>query len=450
MTTGVLETSLEQRLGKLRPEGAEPCAVGGALEHGGRVYVACGQAGVWVVERDMEGAERLVAIQPSEGSVVGVFERGGRVWVELQVSSARPLNLTGESKTHELGPDPGPPSAPTPSRAPASGARVAPAPSVPVDVVVTGRVLSSDGGRVVVDLGREHHVDVGSHVEFVVTVPDDSPLGKFQRRVVVAVGRVSSVTEGQSLVELGVAEEVPVHAEASVSSLPLTRNRSAPPRASDLWTVSGVIRPFFVLEELGLGALNELSVGYQSSGPLRYQLQLSPLAFASAGPGSTVAAVVIGLVSYDTRLFEIGLGFGFQTVNDGNYEPGTGLTVAQSLRFGALDGLNLSLRNDVSLFHSEFDYSAFSGEAQIPVSDRGWMVLEGGGGTVGYAFFEVGGKVLLMGNGTRGSVFLRGTIGYAALYENQPLVTDFDGGFFGGEELYYGGPLLGLGVEWRH
>lgn len=452
LTTGAIFASLEERVKRLQPSGAEPCEVRASLEQGERLYVACGPAGVWIIEVSPTSGDRLLGMQALEGSVVGVFVRGERVWVELSVSSARPLSLTsgGQLPGVGVGPtrDAPEPAAPVTSEA---RTRVAPAPSSPgvMDMVVTGRVLSSHGGRVVVDLGSEHDVNVGSHVEFVVTALDDSPLGKFQRRQVVAVGRASSVTETQSLVELGVAEEVPLGAQASVSSRPLTRNRSAPPRAAGLWTVSGIIRPFFVLEELGIGALNELSVGYQSHGPLRYQLQLSPIAFASAGPGATIAALAIGLVSYDTRLFEIGLGFGFQTVNDGDYDPGTGLTVAQSLRFGALDGLNLSLRNDISLFHSEFEYSAFSGEAQVPVSDRGWMVLEGGGGTVGYAFVEVGGKVLLAGNGTRGSLFLRGTIGYAALYENRPVVVTANG-FAADDELFYGGPLIGLGVEWRN
>jgi hypothetical protein len=304
----------------------------------------------------------------------------------------------------------------------------------------------------VVDLGREHGITVGARIEFTVPEQEESPLGTFQRWEVVAVGRVASLTDTQSLIELGVGEEVPLTAKAAVSARALTSNRSSPPRVAGIWTIAGVVRPFFVLEQLGVGALNELSVGYQSVGPLRAQLQLSPVAFASADQGTTFAGVAIGLLSYDTRLFEIGLGMGVQTVNDGDFEPGSGLTIAQSLRFGALDGLSLSLRNDVSLFHSEFEYSAFSGEAQVPVADKGWLVMEGGGGTVGHAFFEVGGKVLVTGNGTRGSLFLRGTIGYAALFETRPVSAILPGnGFFSGfDELYYGGPLIGLGVEWRN
>ena len=116
-----------------------------------------------------------------------------------------------------------------------------------------------------------------------------------------------------------------------------------------------------------------------------------------------------------------------------------------------LDGLHLSLRNDVSLFHRQFDYSAFNGLAQLPVSDRGWLLIQGGGGTVGHAFIEIGGKALLRGNGAPGSLFLRGTIGYAALYEN-PATSDLRVGPNGAvslSERSFGGPLIGIGLEWR-
>jgi hypothetical protein len=261
---------------------------------------------------------------------------------------------------------------------------------------------------------------------------------------------VISIADEQSLVEVGIGEDVPVGAEASLTLREPTGNRTAPPRAHGLWSLSGVIRPCFVLDQRGFGAMNELAVGYQTKGPLRLQLLLSPIAFSSADDGSALSTAALGLVSYDTRLFEIGLGMGGQTVNDGNYEPGSGLTIAQSLRFGALDGLHLSIRNDISLFHSEFDYSAFNGAAQIPVSDRGWLVLQGGGGSVGYGFFEMGGKVLWFGNGTRDSLFLRGTIGYATVYRRaNSFVFLPDSGAVDGDDVDHAGPLVGFGMEWR-
>jgi len=412
-----------------------------------------------VVALDEAAGDRLLARRHFDGSVTGVFMLGAEIWVELQTRTARPLgsveeDLVASSATPAVSPGLALSNEPLlPADAPPIPDLLPPPPIADtplgtVQVAVSGRVLWSEGGQIVVDLGRDHGVVPGSHIELSVRADDESPLGKFERRDALAVGRVTSVMAEKSLVEVGIGETIPVDAQAIITTRPLTSSRSAPPRVAGIWTVAAVVRPFFVLEQLGFGALNEVSVGYQASGPLRYQLQLAPIGFASAGDGTTFTALAIGVVSYDTRLFEIGLGFGAQTVNYGDFDPGSGLTVAQTLRFGALDGLNLSIRNDVSLFHREFGYSAFTGQAQIPVAERGWLVLEGGGGSVGYAFFELGAKVLLSGNGTRGSVFLRGTVGYAVLDENLTS-AELASASSDTTEIYYAGPLIGLGAEWR-
>jgi hypothetical protein len=57
-------------------------------------------------------------------------------------------------------------------------------------------------------------------------------------------------------------------------------------------------------------------------------------------------------------------------------------------------------------------------------------------------------RVLLSGNGTRGSMFLRGTVGYAVLFENLTS-TELAAGNFDTTEIYYAGPLIGIGAEWR-
>ncbi len=431
---------LAARLAALTPPGVDPCVPHDQLELGVHTWVACGAGGVWVVELGTASGDRWVERRPLSGSAVGLFSRNGRVWVEVETRSAHPLQPV------EIGG--GATARPSLEAPPTARQARPPAAPAEVEVALRGRVLSARGGELVVDLGREHGVRVGNRIELATL--RDSPLGPLLDRHVLAVGRVTSVSGEQSLVELGTGEEVPVGAEATLTTRELTHDRSAPPRAAGIWTFAGVLRPFFVLEQLGIGTLNELAVGYQFRAPLRVQLLASPLGFSTAEDGTIFSTVVLGLVSYDTRLFEIGFGAGAQSVNDSDYEPGTGLTLSQSIRFGSLDGLNLAIRNDVSLFHSEFEYSAFNGQGQLPITDRGWLVVQGGGGSVGHAFFEVGGKVLLLGNGTHDSLLLRGTIGYAALFE-RPGIFEVSPvtGLFGTTDLEHAGPLIGLGVEWR-
>jgi hypothetical protein len=442
--------SLAQRIAQLTPPGELQCSLRATLEVARRTVAACGVAGVWVLELGAPGGDRLIERRRVDGRAVGLFSRAGRVWVEIESVSARPLDLESASAAEPDRPlelAPAPPAVPLAAAPPATAAGERAAARA-VEVAILGRVVSSRAGQLVVDLGRRQGVRVNHRIELSTT--RESPLGPFRDREVLAVGRVISIADEQSLVEVGIGEDVPVGAEAALTTREPTGNRTAPPRAHGLWSLAGMIRPFFVLDRLGFGALNELVAGYQTEGPLRLQLLASPLGFSTADDGSALSTLVLGLVSYDTRLFEIGLGLGAQTVNSGDYEPGSGLTVAQSLRFGSLDGLNLSIRNDISLFHSEFDYSAFNGSAQIPVADRGWLVLQGGGGSVGYGFFEVGGKVLWFGNGTRGSLFLRGTIGYATVFrEANTFEFSPDTGFVEGDDVEHAGPLVGFGMEWR-
>jgi hypothetical protein len=171
------------------------------------------------------------------------------------------------------------------------------------------------------------------------------------------------------------------------------------------------------------------------------QAYVDPVGIADVKDRSsmTVAngAVAVG---YDSHFLEMGIGLGAQTVRVTAFDltVGTGLTVAQVLRLGTRDGLNLHLRSSVVLFHSEFDFGGVVVTGQIPVSRGYWLMLAGGGGNVGYGFGEIGLRVLLNGNGGVGSTFLTATGGGAVVFRQ-----DFD------DSTDYGGAMAGFGYEWR-
>jgi hypothetical protein len=438
-----VQAQLARRIARLTPAGATPCALHAALEIGRQTLAACGGAGVWVLELGGSSGDRVIERRTVAGRAVGLFLRKRRVWVEVETLDARPLDELPRERTSGAAAGARTPLrlAPEPSDDMAV-ASTSDAARVPLAVAIVGHVVSAPAGRLVVDLGLLHGARVGSRVELATT--SDSSLGMFREREVLSVGNIVAIRQEQSLVELGMGETVPVGAEALLTSRDSTSSRWAPPRVARVATVAGVVRPFFVLDRLGFGAISELSIGYRARAPIHYRVLASPLAASSAGDGRGVSTIVLGLVSFDTHVFEIGVGFGAQTVNDSDHEPGGALSLAQSLRFGAEDGLRLSLRNAISLFHGEFAYSALEGEAQVPVVDRGWLVLQGGGGRAGYALGEIGGKVLVVGNGTPGSLFLRGTIGYARVYDDASSgASDTHDG------IDHAGPLVGFGVEWR-
>jgi hypothetical protein len=250
-------------------------------------------------------------------------------------------------------------------------------------------------------------------------------------------------------------ERVPLGASARVVTRGKSESRMAPPRAAGLWELMLRVRPFVALEGLGGGVLTQASAGYRFESHFALAVELHPFGFAG-GTGEDNATLVpaAAFVSalYDHDVFGVGLGIGLQTVHDTAFETpsGSGTLLTQRLRLGARDGLSLDLRNDVVLFHSQFDFSGFVGSAMIPVGSRAWLLFEGGGGSAGYGYGEIGLRSLLRGNGQHGSVFLSVTLGGQGVFEfRSKLCVSADFAFQCEDDQIYAGPMLGVGVEYR-
>jgi hypothetical protein len=212
-------------------------------------------------------------------------------------------------------------------------------------------------------------------------------------------------------------------------------------------------RPFVALEDLGGGFLLDASVGYRFESELHVEAVVSPLGWATGeDKPSVVPAVGFVKGSFDSHLFEIGLGFGGATVHDVTFptESGSGLLVVQQVRIGAVDGLGLDVLSHVTLFHSRFRFSGMTARGQIPMGDRFWLLIAGGGGAAGYGYGELGVRALLRGNGDKGSFFFTGTVGGVGVFETVKTTCGTADLEFGcDEEIVYAGPTLGAGGEWR-
>jgi hypothetical protein len=310
-----------------------------------------------------------------------------------------------------------------------------------------GQVIETGPGYVVVDFGSADRVSDGSHVAFYRVTSDLLSGHSFgARRELLAVGVADSVATSRTRVRLGVNERVAMGSQAELSSDALTASRIAPPRVSGVWEVAFHARPFLVLDDLGVGLLVDARAGHRGD-HFHGEALLQPIGFATAKDGGTIPAVAFISGSYDSHLFEVGLGVGGQTVYDTvdqGLDPGTGATLVQRARLGALDGLNLELFTYLVLFHSEFDFSGMRATGQIPLGRGGWLTLGGGGGTMGFAYGELGLRALLSGNGDRDSLFVTVTIGGADVFEDAGC-SEFECG----TPFDYGGPTVGAGLEWR-
>jgi hypothetical protein len=177
--------------------------------------------------------------------------------------------------------------------------------------------------------------------------------------------------------------------------------------------------------------------------------------------------VLLALASYDTRTFELGLGFGGQTVylqdgvidEDNNLvQAGTGLTISQFARIGHRDGLMATLRSDIVLFRQEWSTSNILLHGQLPLRGASalWVVANlgggsaGGAGSAGFALGEIGLRSRLHGEGGSDTLFLTVTVGGTWLaYEEARIESAPGSSSLVVETISYAGPLVGIGFEWR-
>jgi hypothetical protein len=455
-------------VGAARAEGAPPPEwLSGKLNESGqhclplaehrqadKLLLACGAAGVWEFALGA-AAPRFVQSHAFSGEVIGfISEPDGRLWVKLRVLEARPFPAASAGAAAVF-PDVAQPSPATgpespvvnprsiPSATSRSLAQVSPTP----DRKNSGRVVREAPGEVVISLGTSDGIQRSDHLEFALESGDSGSEEAALAREVIAVGVVTNVSPHGARVRLGLNESVPVGAFVSPTRALPSSSLSAPPRVRGLWELELFLRPFAAIDELGGGAVLSGAFGYRFK-HLHLQAVVDPLAFAAVkSRGGVFTANAALIASYDSQYVEMGLGVGAQTVNQTGFmlEPGSGLSVAQQIRLGARDGLNLSARTSIVLFHSQFQFGGMVASGQIPVTRGYWFLLNGGGGNLGYAYGELGLRVLLAGNGLAGSKFLTVTAGGVGVFRSGTC----DESFSCTDDTAYGGPMAGIGGEWR-
>jgi hypothetical protein len=428
-------------------ESGQHCAPLAEHRHADKLLLACGASGVWEFALGT-AAPRFVRSHAFAGDVVGfISEPDGRLWVKLRVLEARPFTMAAESQA--VFPDVAPSAPPSTSEAPALNAEAGPTTSVVARARPTpGRVERAEPGEVVISLGTSDGIQRGDHIEFALESGDSESEEAALSREVIAIGSVTNVSPHSARVRLGLNESVPVGAFANSTRALTTSSLSAPPRVAGLWELQLFLRPFAAIDELGGGALLSGSIGYRFK-HLHLQAVVDPLAFAAVqGKASILTANAALVASYDSQYVEMGLGIGAQTVNQTGFaiEPGSGLSVAQLVRLGTRDGLNLSARTSLVLFHSQFQFGGMVVNGQIPLTRGYWFLLNGGGGNLGYGYGELGLRVLLAGNGLAGSKFLTVTAGGVGVFRSGSCDESFNNCT---GDVGYGGPMAGVGGEWR-
>jgi hypothetical protein len=423
-----------------------------ALAHGGLIYVACGSVGVLILEAGSTPKE--VGTRNMGGDVTGLFVRGETVWAEFVTRQAQPVAAGGAQDGPIIveGRDPGPSTA------------VPPAAEAAPSTHPEGTVVEVSPDFIVVSLGSKHGVARNDRIEIFVRREVQIGGETTAKEERVLVGTVTAVSPQRAEVSLGVNERVPEGALARPTESKTTSNPVLPPRLGGLWEFGFTARPFLALGTFGFGTISDATIRRRLDGPWSIEARIEPLGIGLADEGNVVALSGNFIGSYDTRYFSVGLGAGWAAINDNlddasasfdaspEIEPTrfdevkSGLSIAQSVRLGSVDGMHLSVFNTFLLYRDEFNYGGTTAAGQFPVREGVWLLIRGGGGAAtGYAFGELGLRVRVLGAGDSGSLFLSPSVGGGGL-SGERKCDYYDGCV---ESVSYGGPLVGLGVEWR-
>lgn len=402
------------------------------------IVIACKGGSVLTLARTATGVQ-LMGRRQVNGNVKDFYEHEGSVWARIVSESAESVisgSILASGKADKAE-----------RSAPAKAAVVR---QQPTPEVVKGTVSRVDGRDAVIDVPMESGVKEGDRLT--ISRPASGSDVFFVEDPVVA--RVVRVNGDQVLARLGMNEVVEPGFVAQGTTERETASRRAPPRVHDVWDVRAVLRPVLNIGSVGGGVSGELSTDRRTE-HFRFGVNLSPVSFVGAsGEGSVFAAGGYAFAAVDHSIYSAGVGVGGNTVNDtdGQSDSGSGLTIVQLLRIGAIDGLHLESRVEAVIFRSEVLFGYLQLEGQLAVADTAWLVVRGGGGSIGYGFGEVVVRNLLWGTGQPGSTFLELGLGGAGVFQQScpptPAVVSADA-FPQCTNKEMGGPMFTAGLEWR-
>lgn len=431
------------------PAGVE--AAGPPVRRGSTLYVPLVGGGVGVVDVSAEGAPRLVGTV-LEGRFVSRLLLDGDRLVALEVrEEALVLSLEEPAKprlVRGLTPRPGP--------APVVEAKVvvaqpelAPAPSA---IATVSEVV---GGRVIFEGGTEKGFRQGTRVRILsqrkVLKPDlvhggmvEAPSGE-----VTAVLAIEQADARRAMAVLGRGDVAEKGDLVEVTTEPLSERLFFPRRAPFEWRHGFTVRPFLGLEGTTkpVGVLLDAFVAwYAPTLPVSVTVTAAPFGFVLNGREPHYPGTFLAMGAYATDFFEIGLGAGALIGNVGPCQPefgggttcevNTGFTINQHLRLGSLDGFHLSWSSSIFSRPTQFVFGVGRGEVAIPLTSRLGLFAGGGGGENGWALGELGVRTSLGGAGAPGTVMLRASVGYSAIFD-------------GPSREFAGGPAVAFGIEWR-
>ncbi len=192
----------------------------------------------------------------------------------------------------------------------------------------------------------------------------------------------------------------------------------------------------------GIALTGDAFVAYRAERAFSARLSIDRIGYALSTTDGDKFGVFEGtfMVGYDHRIFEMSLGIGTTRARIDDFDRrlnGMVPTIAMGMRFGALDGLHMSVSTSLIVADGETTLSTIAVRMQWPLSVGRWLVIRGAGsGPSGYGWGEIGIRILTRGERGSGSLFITPAIGGGGLFDD--LSFSRASGF-----------AMSLGVEYR-
>lgn len=342
---------------------------------------------------------------------------------------------------------------------------------------IRGQVLSVEGKRAIISVGTQQGVKRGMLLQIYREERGRIDLdGDVLGERVIGFARVVDIGPKRASLELKLNQAVSpgdlVRDTTYANSATLSLFSPSTPRPDGVTSAHISVRPFLPINSLGFGAILDATLRHHFEIPFTLALHIQPLGLTFTKNGNVATFASNLIFSFDSDLFEIGVGAGISRFSEGGdtFSPGASppraattfaFAAAQHIRLGTLDGFHFTLRTLFLAINNQWDFGGVQGSIQVPIngiSRDSWLIFRGSNSAAGETVVESGLRLLVSGNGREGSLFLTPTFGFGGLsvaswYECQRENFDsptFDlvNGYCPEREDYFG-LLFGLSVESR-
>ena len=460
---------------------------------GQHTYVALGEWGAAVLTAASGDARVEKLIPVSHGSVTGFLLTSGQLWMQINSTSAV---LLGPDLEASSGPLTVVPPTPQASSEPHSSAPNPP-PLAPDTESATQakplQILKVFNGIVMLNQGSAAGLRVGDRLKVVQneTLSDEGGVFHGEREVAVLV--VDSVSLENARARIWRGDRVALTDRVERAEKYTEPSLLYPRQLTGFVEAELHVRPILNIGQTGFGALIDANLSlYQE----RYFIGLrsQPLGLGRTAGSTTFTQTSLLEGGYNSRPFALGLGLGVTSVygdlsrmfeitsfSSDLSSPGAGVTttppgswrqamqhaftLGQRVRLGAMDGLNLTVANNLLYFGGKnaansvnakkagFIWGGSNARLTVPLALTTDMFFEGGGGVTGFAYGAVGVFSWLRGNGGDGSLGLLASAGGAGVWSTRTRPVFYTTGelaYTNEDSVQIAGPLVSLGLRYRY